>query len=87
MAYTKCMSITEETTIRVPVALRDQIRTQATERGLKQADLLTLALRELEQADFLRSVAEVDWGGSDVEAHDWDEAELTGLLDPWEPAS
>jgi len=81
------MSTTEETTIRVPVALRDQIRTQATIRGLKQADLLTLALRELEQADFLRSVAEVHWDEVDAETREWEDADLTGLLDPWEPAS
>ena len=87
MTYTECMSITEETTIRVPVALRDQIRTQATVRGLKQADLLTLALHELEQAEFLRSVAAVDWDDDDTEASQWDDADLTGPLDPWKPAS
>jgi len=81
------MSITEETTIRVPVALRDQIRTQATIRGLKQADLLTLALRELEQADFLRSVAEVHWDETDPETREWEDADLTEPLDPWEPTS
>jgi len=55
------MSVVEETTIRVPVQLRDQIRAGAAERRLKQADFIRLALRELEQAEFLRSVTATAW--------------------------
>ena len=81
------MSLVEETTIRVPVILRDQIRAEATSRGLKQADLLSLALRELEQADFLRSVAAVHWDEeATAEARAWDDAHLTSL-DPWTPVT
>ena len=84
--YTECMSITDETTIRVPVSLRDLIRSQAASHGLKQADLLSLALRELEQAEFLRSVAAVPWDETpDAEAQTWDDAELVSSLDPWQP--
>ena len=49
--------------------------------------MLTLALRELEQADFLKSVAEIQWDEADTETRDWQDADLTGPLDPWEPAS
>lgn len=59
--YTWRMSVVEETTIRVPVQLRDQIRAGAAERRLKQADFIRLALRELEQAEFLRSVTATAW--------------------------
>ena len=79
-------SSAEETTIRVPVALRDQVRIEATARGIKQSDVIALALRELQQADFLRRVAEVEWGqGAQHEAKQWDDAELAASLDPWEP--
>ena len=80
------MSATEETTIRVPVSLRNQIRSEAAQRRLKQADLISLALRELEQAEYLRAVAATDWDGeAAAEARQWDEADLSTELDPWEP--
>lgn len=79
------MSIAAETTIRVPVGLRDHIRTQAAAHGLNQAEFLHLALRELEQAEFLRSVAETDWD-DDADTRAWDDADLSTALDPWEPA-
>jgi hypothetical protein len=83
------MSAVRETTIRVPVGLRDQIKVEAGRRGLRQADLLALALRELDQAEFLRAVEAADWEGeADAEAtaedREWDDADLTGPLDPWE---
>lgn len=79
------MSGSAETMIRVPVALRDQIRLEAAAHGLKQADLLSLALRELEQADFLRSVVATRWDEeARAEALEWDDAELSTPLDPWE---
>ena len=84
--YTECMSATVETTIRVPTGLRDQIRAGAARHRLKQADYLSLALRELEQAEFLRSVAQITWDAEALgEARPWDEAGLAGELDPWEP--
>jgi len=76
------MSIAEETTIRVPVSLRDQIRSGAAERRLKQSDFISLALRELEQAEFLRTVAATNW---DAGAREWDDADLSTGMDPWEP--
>ena len=85
--YTWCMSTMEETTIRVPVSLRDQIRSGAAQRRLKQADFISLALRELEQAEFLRAVAATDWGDATTEAREWDEADLSAGIDPWEPRS
>ena len=81
------MSVLEETTIRVPVSLRDRIRTGAAEHRLKQADFIRLALRELEQAEFLRTVAETTWDNQAIaEAQDWDDADLISELDPWSPA-
>lgn len=75
-----------ETTIRVPVSLRERIRSAAARRGLKQAELVELALTELDQAEFLRSVAAVEWDEeADSEAREWDEAGLEGPLDPWDP--
>jgi len=48
--------------------------------------VLIRSLRELQQADFLRRVAEVEWGeGAQPEAKQWDDAELAASLDPWEP--
>ena len=79
------MSIAEETTIRVPVGLRDQIRLEAASHGLKQADLIRLALRELEQADFLRRVAATEWDDH-ADEQTWDKADLVAPLDPWEPS-
>lgn len=80
------MSGSAETTIRVPVALRSRIKAQAARRGMKQADLIDLALRELDQADFLRAVAAVHWDDEAIaEAREWDEADLSGSLDSWEP--
>jgi len=80
------MSLVEESTIRVPVSLRDQIRSGAAQRRLKQADFIRLALRELEQAEFLRRVAAVNWDDETItEAQEWDQAHLSGGLDPWEP--
>lgn len=80
------MSSPGETTIRVPTSLRERIKVEAARRGLKQADLIELALRELDQAEFLRAVSTVDWDEEAVaEARDWDEAELSGPMDPWEP--
>jgi len=80
------MSSVEETTIRVPVTLRDQIRSGAAERRLKQADYIGLALRELKQAEFLRSVAATAWDQDALtEAREWDQADLSTGLDPWEP--
>lgn len=77
------MSTVEETTIRVPVALRDQIRVAAADYHLKQADLLRLALKELKQAEFLRAVAATTWDDENGEAAAWDAADLA-RLDPWE---
>ena len=75
-----------ETTIRVPVILRDQIRSEAAKRRLKQADLISLALRELEHAEFLRTVAAIDWDDEAVaEAREWDAADLSSGVDPWNP--
>ena len=77
-----------ETTIRVPSALRDHIRTEANARGLKQADLIELALRELEQADFLKRVAGVEWDDEALaEAKAWDDAAIATALDPWVPTA
>ncbi|MDR2566080.1 MAG: hypothetical protein LBC97_08490 [Bifidobacteriaceae bacterium] len=79
------MRSAEETTIRVPVAIRDEIKAEASRLGVKQADLLSLALRELKQAQFLRSVAAVEWDDeAAAEAAEWDAAGLAGELDPWE---
>jgi len=78
------MSVIQETTIRVPVALRDLIRREAGARGLRQADLLRLALNELEQAEFLRSVAATAWDDA-PENRDWDDADLVSPPDPWQP--
>lgn len=84
-AYTKCMS-EADTTMRVPVELRDRIRRAASQRGLKQSALVELALRELEQAEFLRSVAAVQWDeAARDEADDWDAADLAESTDPWAP--
>lgn len=75
-----------ETTIRIPVSLRERIKAAAARRGMKQADLVELALTELDQAEFLRSVAAVQWDEeAAAEARDWDEAGLDGRLDPWDP--
>jgi hypothetical protein len=72
----------------VPVTLRDAIKAEASRHGLKQADLLELALRELKQADFLRAVAAVEWDAeAAAEAAEWDAADLSGRLDPWDPKS
>ena len=80
------MRVSDETMIRVPATLRDQIRSQAAAHGLKQADLLRLALRELEQAEFLRSVASIKWDDeAQAESQAWDDAELSTPLDPWAP--
>lgn len=77
----------EETTIRVPVGLRERIKAEANRRGLKQADLVELALRELDQADFLRAVAATEWDdATDTDAREWDDADLVGRIDPWEPS-
>jgi len=74
--------------IRVPVDLRDLVRSEAARRGVTQSDVLTLAMRELAQADFLRAVAAVQWDDEAVdEAHEWDEADLSGPLYPWEPGA
>ncbi|MDR0489021.1 MAG: hypothetical protein LBG99_06455 [Propionibacteriaceae bacterium] len=81
------MSTVQETTIRVPTALRDQIRAQAAARHVKQADLLTAALRELEQAEFLRAVAQTAWDESNPEDQSWDRADLSTPMDMWEPTS
>ena len=78
------MSVVPETTIRVPIDLRDSIRAEAAARRIRQADLLRLALRELEQAEFFRSVAATAWEG-EAEAVSWEEADLVAALDPWEP--
>jgi len=78
------MSPPAESSIRVPSVLRDHIRQAAAKRGLKQAELLERALRELEQADFLRQVAETAWDDDTLaEAKAWDEADLASNLDPW----
>ena len=80
------MSVTQETTIRVPVTLRDKIRLGAAERSIRQADFIDLALRELEQAEFLRAVSEVAWDEEPAaEARQWDETDLSAELDPWDP--
>ena len=72
--------------IRVPVSLRDRVRFEASRRGVTQADVLALAMRELAQADFLRAVAAVQWDEEAVaEAREWDGAHLSGSLDPWQP--
>ena len=87
-SYTECMSSTAETTIRLPVELRDAIRAEASSRGLKQADVIALALRELGQAEFLRSVSSVRWDDeAAAEAREWDDAPLATGLDPWEPGA
>lgn len=80
------MKATQETTIRVPVVLRERIRAEAHRRGLKQADLVELALRELAQADFLRAVAATEWdAAAEAEAREWDDADVVDRIDPWEP--
>lgn len=72
--------------MRVPVELRDRIRRAASQRGLKQSALVELALRELEQAEFLRAVAAVQWDeAARDEADDWDAADLAQIADPWAP--
>lgn len=72
--------------IRVPVDLRDLVRSEAARRGVTQSDVLTLAMRELAQAEFLREVAAVRWDDeATAEAREWDDADLAGPLDPWEP--
>jgi len=82
------MSLVDETTIRLPVTLRDQIRSEAAAHGVRQADLLRLALRELEQAEFLRTVATTIWDDETIMgAQEWQDASLTDLADPWEPTS
>lgn len=79
------MSTVDDTTIRVPVALRDHIKQEASKRGVKQATLIELALRELAQAEFLRAVSAVEWDDdARAEAREWDDADLA-TLDPWEP--
>ena len=50
-----------ETTIRVPVFLRERVKAEAARSGLTQADLIELARRELDQAEFLRAVGAVEW--------------------------
>ena len=78
------MSRAAETTIRVPVNLRERIKAEAASRGMTQADLVDLALRELDQAEFLRALAAVEWDDEAiVEAREWDESDLAGSLDPW----
>lgn len=80
------MSTAEETTIRVPVSLRERIKVAAAKHGMRQADLVELALRELDQAEFVRAVAAVEWDSeATAEAREWDEADLGGPADPWEP--
>jgi Arc/MetJ-type ribon-helix-helix transcriptional regulator len=82
------MQGTPETTIRVPVTLRERLRDHVRERGLKNADVIALALRELEQAEFLRAVAAVEWdAAAGAEADEWDEADRGKVApDPWEAA-
>lgn len=86
--YTERMSVGRETTIRVPVVLRERIKAEAAKRGVNQAQLVEIALRELDQAEFLRSVEAVDWDDeAEDEAREWDAADLSGDLDPWEPSA
>lgn len=89
----KCMMICMsagalETTIRVPIALRDRIREVAEKRGVKQSEAIELAFRELAQADFLRSVASVEWDAEAVaEALEWDDAAIDAPLEKWDEVS
>jgi predicted transcriptional regulator len=79
------MSITE-TTIRVPGTLRDKVKAMAAHQGMTQAELIDRALRELEQAEFLRSVAATEWDAhADAETSAWDSSDLAGGMDPWQP--
>lgn len=79
------MSLTSETTIRLPIGLRDRIKQAAAERGVKQSTLIELALRELDQAEFLRSVAATEWDTEAMlDADDWENADLAGPIDPWD---
>lgn len=80
------MKSSGETTIRVPTGLRDRIKEEAARRGVKQADLVDLALRELAQAEFLRAVASTEWDeAANAEAREWDDADLGDRMDPWQP--
>ncbi|MCL1907684.1 MAG: hypothetical protein FWG08_07255 [Propionibacteriaceae bacterium] len=82
------MSIVQETTIRVPVDLRDKIKAGATERRLRQAEYIDLAIKELEHAEFLRAVAAIEWDEEAIaEAREWDDAPLVANLEPWDPSS
>lgn len=83
--YTQCMSHSTDTTIRLSAALRDRIKEAAAKRGVKQSTVIELGLRELEQSEFLRSVAAVEWDDeAAAEADEWEDADLTGPFDPWD---
>ncbi|MDR2113722.1 MAG: hypothetical protein LBO75_00390 [Bifidobacteriaceae bacterium] len=80
------MNTGPDTTIRVSCSLREQVKAHAAQRGIKQADLIALALRELEQTEFLRAVAATEWDlESESEAKAWDGSDLAGGLEPWSP--
>ena len=54
--------------------------------GLRPSTVIELALRELEQAEFLRSVAAIEWDDeAEAEARAWDEAGSEDPIDPWDP--
>ena len=87
MSIAVTMAPSTDSSIRVPSVLRDRIRQAAARRGLKQAELLERALRELEQADFLRQVAATTWDDAALaEAKAWDDADLVSNVDPWAAA-
>ncbi|GAA4722690.1 hypothetical protein GCM10023216_10000 [Isoptericola chiayiensis] len=66
------------TSLRVSTELRDKIRDGAQRHRETQAEYIARALRELEQAEFLRAVAAERYDDEDLdEATDWLDADLT----------
>ena len=73
--------MTDFTTIKLPVDLRDLVRDGAAQHGCTQAEYINRAIREFEQAEFLRAAAaqrpdhqyEADFA-------EWDNSQLVSVL-------
>ena len=67
------------TTIRVPITLRDIVRSEAATQGVSQAEYLARAVAAAQQADFLARAASQrpDQAYLD-EFREWDGADLVG---------
>ena len=72
--------MTAMTTIKVPVALRDEVRQQAQRFGVSQAEYLAKVVADAKQATFLRAAArqrpDADYL---AEFRTWDNADLGSI--------